>query len=219
MKLAKKVLALVVAAAVVACCGVLAFAADPAYVLSNTVDGDTVTIIVADADAAGHQSGQFYLTWDSAKLTYVDWDVLIGSKVLGGADFNEATGEAGYYYKEAQVDAAADLYVFTFKLVDGFTGETTVTATAHNGKPVALAAGSTTIVVGGAAEDDTTTTAAADDDVTTTAAAEEPSAEPTTKGGKVTPVNPGTGDNFALAAAAGVVALAGAAFIISKKSK
>ncbi|MCR5041170.1 MAG: cohesin domain-containing protein [Clostridia bacterium] len=126
-----------------------AFSADPAYVLSNSVYGDTVTVTVGAANAKGLQSGGFILSWDRDILSYNGFDGFRDVLIKAGAgDFNEENGMAPYFYRESQTEDSAELLRFEFTLVDpSWTGETTVTAEPDYSDPFELTSGSTIVVV------------------------------------------------------------------------
>lgn len=245
MKLAKKVLALAVALALVCCCGIMAFAADAATVsLTSKVDGDNVVVTASFVNAAGLKSFDFTVKYDATKLTYVKTKAAADAKAVADTSSpmtetpnDKTAGEVrvGGYFQESLdsqyfADAASPVDAANFSCVDitftkvaGATGSTDVTVVINTASGATLTAGSATTVALTVAE--TTTAAAAE----TTTAADNGEASKTTanakdesaKGTDTTKksANPATGDDFALAAAAGVMALAGVAFVISKKRK
>lgn len=256
MKIAKKVLAVVMAVALVACFSAMAFASE--LVKDNAsielvLDGTDVKLYAKNCENLA--SANLELKFDPAVVTKV--------RVVSGDDAKNVIGdnfennsftaeqntknlekvEYGFYFKaclwssakfaeedlseEANINGE-NFHVATFKLtlVDGKTANDVVvgltgTVSFANGlegadKVEEKPENFKFVGIEKAAAPVETTTEAP---VETTTAAPEPSKEaPTTAAGK-TDGNNKTGDTGVLAIAAGVVALAGAAFVVSKKRK
>ena len=256
MKIAKKVLALVMALAMIGALTVMAFA-QGTYAITAEKDGETVIARVALKNGAGTLSDSFTVKYDPAVLKIADPDMdvesgkdvvdlknnvpetvntLMGAPNIGG--LSEGTqlplGEILYGYAFSQalspeyIKAARgkttniDVNDFEF-LVIYFTVlndkvDTTIQVLDANG----AVAGTATIKGAAAAEEPSQ----AEEKPTEAEKPEETKAnEEATKVEEGTKAsNPGTGDkktgdNMALAAAGAVVALAGVAFVISKKRK
>ncbi len=247
MKIAKKVLALVMALAMVAGFACVSFAAQNPTITAKATETDGyVKVVLTAKDAVGMASFDIVLDYDASVLTFDfaeegvdaakmsdtkknsfsyeigDTDAANGKLLVGGyfktniktAEETAADAKPG---KDVTVDdktfdlvtvyfavADAEAYNADVKVSGGFgMGENKDDATAHT-----IKAFTKTVTLKEAPE--TTTKAPVVDKETTT---------------KKAPVtNPDTGDkpqgdNMALAAAFGVVALAGAAFVITKKRK
>ncbi len=257
MKIAKKLLAAVVAVMLVCTLAVSAFAAvsasaDVDVSLETTwenEDGYVVVDVYLDK-AVGATSWKLDLKFDPAVLEYEyceDGAAVAECKetknntiegAIGDTNASEGILEIGGYMKLAmftQDDFTADakknqdalvnpdhchLWTLYFVIVDeagyeavetAMTIEGTVDFAGCNDKGFEYAAADTKTVA---------------DETAKTGAAEPTTAEPTTidtqRPTEDKPIKPGekpTGDSAALAAAAGVVLLAGAAFVVSKKRK
>ncbi len=244
MKIAKKVLAVVMAVAMIAALSAMAFAADKATIAlkaSEPADG-IITVTLAVKNGQDFATSQVELEFDATALEFVpatkkadfaqckdfldmaaagnqtllqpNTTEAAKGKIIVAFGFTEVLDDLAGYGLDSDIN---DFNIATMKFkvlkndVDAsiaVKGQVTIgdkeNAKTHDIAETYVVAKSTV----------TGTTKAAD--VATTKAAE---GEKTTK-----PANPNTGDqktgdNMALAAAAGVVVLAGAAFIISKKRK
>ena len=244
MKIAKKVLAVVMAVAMIAALSAMAFAADKATIAlkaSEPADG-IITVTLAVKNGQDFATSQVEPEFDATALEFVpatkkadfaqckdfldmaaagnqtllqpNTTEAAKGKIIVAFGFTEVLDDLAGYGLDSDIN---DFNIATMKFkvlkndVDAsiaVKGQVTIgdkeNAKTHDIAETYVVAKSTV----------TGTTKAAD--VATTKAAE---GEKTTK-----PANPNTGDqktgdNMALAAAAGVVVLAGAAFIISKKRK
>lgn len=231
MKIAKKVLAVVMAVALVACFSAMAFAAEGKIVLkaSDVVDGK-VKVQAVITNSADFKTGDWVLTYDAAALklttpaiatltnpangtgdlTQIATDS-VAMAAMGGnlitAYNTEKDGEIqiGFAFKESLgSDAETILFTAEFDVADGAKNVKVSLATKEGEAVDAL------VLLKEEAPVETTTAAPE---------TEAPSTEaPTTAAGKTDGDNK-TGDTGVLAIAAGVVALAGAAFVVSKKRK
>lgn len=205
MKLAKKMLASVMALALVAVLALTAFAA-PALSVTATdaVVGETVKITLAATDMVGLQSADLELAYDADALEYV------GVSYPDGAKFTPAAGNpsAGLatislmYLESAEADSA--FCTFEFKVLK--TGDTAVTVKATSWDPEATL-------------EEATLTIKAHDPVvveTTTAAPETPT-EPASADVPTTKPNITQTGEAGIAAIAGVMALAAVAFVATRK--
>ncbi len=245
MKIAKRVLAIAMAVAMIACCALMASAAikPDAAKFELVLDGTDVKLYAKDC--IGLASADVVLTFDPAVVTKVNVRSGADSKNVNSDNFenNSFTAENNmsdltkaaysFYFKEylwtSEKFAAEDMseeaninaenfHIVTFRLTlaEGKTAEdVTVGITVNasftdDSKVVEKVTGLTATGIEKKAEE---TTAAPEE---TTAEAPSTPAE-TTKPGVVE--GPNTGDTGVLAIAAGVVALAGAAFVVSKKRK
>ena len=226
MKIAKRVLAVVIAMTMVAALSAMAFAAGPVFKLVGSADGDTATVTLYLVNCEGFESGDVVLTYDK--------DVLSFTKAGKGKDAS-AIDDSGNTYSQLANGNEAGIVKFTFNLLENLQAtdgvdEKNFAAEVFTFKVIDASAPSTEIKltiksqtgVEATAEDCTITLKPEPDKGTTadvtpvieTTTAEDPS-------GKINPPtgDEPTGDNMALYAAGAVVALAGAAFIISKKRK
>lgn len=246
MKIAKKVLAVVMAIAMIGCLTAMAFAAPVGKgYLTAEKDGTDITVYLKLKDAIGLQAGKAVITYDPAVVEYQYADygadaaevnancvsskngctALENGEVAGTVEysltFTESLGTLADFQSQAkkksynfQLDPNDFEYaVFYFTVIDEKAAKATFTL---NGEGDVVAAG-TTVDVEIAGVPQTT-------EAPSTNKAPETTEAPATKEAPTKESNPSTGDvktgdNMALAAAAGVVALAGAAFIISKKRK
>lgn len=241
MKIAKKVLALAMAVAMVACFAAMAFAAENKVVLKATevVDGK-FNVEVTAVDFADLKAGNWDISYDPAVVSCVKADnngkgdfaniandpvlmaaasgqLQVAYNVIREGDDNKGpeTGliKVGFAFQE-NLGRAEDTVLFTlnFKVVDEEAANVEL-------KLAGDAEG--TLVVALKAEEETTaapvetTTEEVPVETTTEEAPSTP--EETTNKGVV--AGPNTGDTGLLAIAAGVVAVAGAAFVVSKKRK
>ena len=267
MKIAKKVLAVAMAVAMIACFAAIAFAApaDAAYKVSlvdATDDGYDYALVLSIENGVSFAAGGVTIKYDPAVLVYAEdnaegKDAAAMKKLIKSSNSftYEANGDtagelvAEFYFKEnlwstekflaekkasskdADVKAinvnAFELINFYFTLAEGKTADdVVVTVTANNANFIGADGEKVAYpeikCIGIEKKVDETTAAPVEE---TTAAPEAPSTpdettaapEATTDAGKTE--GPATGDTGVLAIAAGVVALAGAAFVVSKKRK
>ena len=202
MKLAKKMLASVIALAVVAALALTAFAAAPVVSLtaSKAVVGEEVTITVAAKDMAGLESADLEFAYDAEALEYV-------SVKAGSTDFTPAAG-----------NPEAGLVTFSLMYLETATADTTLCTITFK----VLKAGNTDVAMtvgswdGTDAPADVTVTVAAEEKATTPAPTEPAPAEPTSKVPTTDNKIPQTGE-AGVAAIAGVMALAAVAFVATRK--
>ena len=235
MKIAKKVLAVVMAVAMVACLSAMAFATESSVSLKvgAVEDGKfRVEIVTSDADL---QSANFVVKYEAAALKCAAAKVGAGltTAVMDGNLIQQANNtvdgevQIGLAFtnnlgQDAGVEGEVVLYYMDFEVEDAEASKVTITLEADE-----KAADSAEVVLKEVEETTTveveeTTTAKVDETTTaktetTTAKTETTTAKTETTTNKV--VGPETGDTGVLAIAAGVVALAGAAFVVSKKRK
>lgn len=242
MKIAKKVLALAMAVALVACFAVMAFAAPAGAKLSFTAGEPNakglVEVKVNAVNCTGLTSFDITLTADNGAALVKIADTADGEAAKKAdnaftSEFNKANGQYSGYFKNnlwSTADftkAAEDLYeelpatfsaenfglgVLTVKVNDGAT-TLSVKGTAKFADGSELAAINETVKIGQAAATEAPTQAP-------TTAAPSTKAPATQAPTTAAPVKqPPTGDNSIIAVAAGVVILAGAALLITKKRK
>ncbi len=236
MKIAKKVLAVVMAIAMVACLSAMAFATESSVSLKvgAVEDGKfKVEIVTSDADL---QSANFVVKYEAATLkcaaakigTGLTTAILDGNLIQSSNNNVDGEVQIGLAFtntlgQDAGVEGEVVLYYMDFEVEDAEASKVTITLEADE-----VAADTAEVVLKEVEETTTveveeTTTVEVEETTTkvdeTTAKVEETTqckpAESTTN--KV--VGPETGDTGVLAIAAGVVALAGAAFVVSKKRK
>jgi len=241
MKIAKKVLALVMAIALVGVMSAVAFAADPQIVVKAALDDGVVTVTVYAVNAVGMLAVNGKLDVDSSVLEYDYSEEGADAAQMGDTknnsfsyEFNDATGEFGAYFKEAlptaaEAAAAAKkgktvaindanfaLVTLYYNVKEGATADSTAIkfdVTSKNGVASLTGVGTTVTLKTTPSTPANPTTPGATGVPATTAEAGTKKAVPSnSKTG-----DQKTGDNAALIAAIGVVALAGAAFVISKK--
>ncbi len=209
MKLAKKMLASVIALAVVAALALTAFAAAPVVSLtaSKAVVGENVTITVAAKDMAGLESADLEFAYDAEALEYVS--VKAGSTEFTPAAGNPEKGLVTFslmYLETATADTT--LCTITFKVLKA--GNTDVAMTIGSWDGTEQPADVTVTV---AAEEKTTAPAPSTTETTTEApVVTEPTSEVPTTDNKI----PQTGE-AGVAAIAGVMALAAVAFVATRK--
>lgn len=208
MKLAKKMLAGVIALAVVAALALTAFAAAPVVSLtaSKAVVGENVTITVAAKDMAGLESADFEFAYDAEALEFV-------SVKSGSTEFTPAYG-----------NPETGLVTFSLMYLETATADTTFCTITFK----VLKAGDTDVAMTIGSWDGTEQPA----DVKVTVKAEEKATEPApTQPAPTTPVvteptskeDPTTGKDIpqtgeaGVAAIAGVMALAAVAFVATRK--
>ena len=251
MKLAKKVLAALMAIAMIAGLSAMAFAASPTIALVPEVDGTDVYVAVVLKDAIGAKSWDINVTYDASVLAFSyaedGADVAQVAKTKGNSittDYNGDTAglvKTSGYFKTTLTDAATfeadskkssdpakvnaeacEVIVLAFEVKDANAtkADFAIEVTAQSG--VEFAGQGCTAVL---KDEPKPTDPQPTDPKPTDPQPTDP--KPTEGGEKTTdtpnPTNKGgnvnTGDNMALAAAAAVVVLAGAAFVISKKRK
>lgn len=208
MKLAKKMLASVIALALVAALALTAFAAAPVVSLTATDAkvGETVSITVSAKGMAGLESGDLEFAYDAETLEFVsvaqtfaaaDGMGLGGTPSAGVATFSFAI------YETAKADG--DICTITFKVLK--EGETTVTLKYNSwaGTDMPEAASVTFNKVEAPTTPAPTTPAP-------TTPVEPTSKEDPTTGNQI----PQTGE-AGVAAIAGVMALAAVAFVATRK--
>lgn len=210
MKLAKKMLASVIALALVAAFALTAFAAAPAVSLTATkaVVGEEVTITVSGKDMAGLESAVLEFTYDAEALEFVSidktadaaYDMGTGDKLADSSTITWAI----IYMNAAKADSG--LAVLTFKVLKA--GDTDVALRIDSWDGTAQPADATVTVK---AEEKTTTPASTTPAPTTPAPVEPTSKVPTTDD-----QIPQTGE-AGVAAIAGVMALAAVAFVATRK--
>ena len=124
MKLTKKILAVVLAVALVAVLGVAAFAAGPSLSLSATKSGKTVTLTLSGSDLTGFQAGDVVITYDNTKLTYVDRSITAPEGMGDGGKAIDVDNQVTFSYMttDAMKTSSAVLATYTFKVVDGADG-------------------------------------------------------------------------------------------------
>lgn len=240
MKIAKKMLACVMALALLGCFAVTAFAATPSVVaVPGKVDDGTVAVTIIAKNAVGLTSADVVLKYDPAVFEYsyaenaADADQIAGTKNnTFTADYNgEVSGEVtiGFYFKtsltttaeavaQAKKGAVINYDENAFKAIvvylDVIDAKAASSELALTGNFKTLTADANAV--------NAKATATLKEVPTTVAPTEAPTAAPTTVPTSDIPDTgdePKTGDNAALAVAAGVVLLAGAAFVITKKRK
>ena len=245
MKIAKKVLAVVMAVALVGCFAVMAFAAPENAKITLTASEPNakglVTIAVNAVDSIGLASFDFVVTADEGvtlvKAGETD-DHAEAKKADNGFsyEFNKADGKLAGYFKnnlwstEEFKKAAGDLFedisatfnannfglvVLTVKVNDGVAANVKIDGTVKYADE-STATVSETVLVGKAAEVTTEAPTTVAPETTTEAATKAPAETTTAKTGDN---DTNTGDNGVLAIVAGVAVLAGAAFVVSKKRK
>lgn len=261
MKLAKKVLAVVMALAMIGCLTAMAFAAgDPAYSIevADVSDG-VVTVKLYANNMVGLKSGAIEFKYDNSVLEF-DYDddgedaamASLTKKNSFTKELNpdltvdgSAAFKFGFYFKEAlwtadefaanakkagTVNINSDKFelgvlYFNVKNADATDTKFEIVAadTTADGVDAKLPANVTVVLKEAPATEATEATEATKATEATEATEKGTDATVVTEEKPTDNANPNgdvkTGDTMALAAAAGVVALAGAAFIISKKRK
>lgn len=221
MKIAKKVLAVVMAVAMIACLSAMAFATESKVILEvEAVAGNTFNVVAYANDYVDLEAANWEITYDASAINCVSSEVNVSGAM--GAINTDVAGKvsAGIIFMNAfGQNGKVALFTLNFEVVDATAKDVEIVLTGDDGA-------SATVVV--LKEEETTaapeeTTAAPEE---TTAAPEETTAAPeaTTavpEGESTTNKTEGVpaGDTGVLAIAAGVVALAGAAFVVSKKRK
>lgn len=263
MKIAKKVLALVMAIAVIGCSAAMAFAAPEnakaALTVGEVVDGK-FDVVLSLQNCLDFTAGDLVVGYDVNVLEFVPFKAKpdsmqcetlddakaftnAGNTFSGMGNAKEVPGEVKFAFNfvesldaetwEVDVDMAdVKLFKMTFKILDDSKAADLTLKGAlkfYDGSEVAVDEKFAAVEV----EETTEPTAEPTTEEPTTAeptTAEPTTAEPTTEEAPSTPdeettakgetdKGPATGDTGVLAIAAGVVALAGAAFVVSKKRK
>ena len=257
MKIAKKVLALVMALAMVAALGVMAFAeTSGTYAITAAKDDDGYIVArVALKNGAGTEADSFTVKYDSTTLKVESEDDVVPGKdaedmaanipstknqLLGGPNIggvSEGTelplGDILYGYAFAASLSSADLkpgkgkttaidpndfefLAIYFTVINDKATETTIQVLDSNG----AVADSVTVKLAEAPVEEPSKAEEKPTEEEPTKADETPTkVEEDTKASNPGTGDKKTGDNMALAAAGAVVALAGVAFVISKKRK
>lgn len=232
MKIAKKVLAVVMAVAMVACLSVMAFAAGTVSLKAGEVVDGKVKVQAIAKDYADFKADDWVLTYDAAALKLATpANPAVTNPANGTGDLAQIGTDAvalaamgGNLITAYNAEKAGEIQIgFAFKETLGsaaetilFTVEFEVTNGAKNVEVKLAKKDGTAVDSLVLLEEVAETTTAAPVETTT---AEVPSTDaPTTAAGKTDGDNK-TGDTGVLAIAAGVVALAGAAFVVSKKRK
>ncbi len=248
MKLAKKVLATVMAVAMIFALSALAFAAGtPTVVIeAKKADAKTVALYVYLKDAIGLKSLDTEITYDAAVLEFSydeegadaaqvgqtkkntwnsDYNAETAGLIKWSAYFKTELTDAATFANDAKKEGTVDInaenfeaIVFYFDIKDANAENTAFEVTVTNKDGVELVAGEKATVTLKEKQEEPEPSSAEQEEPSSSEAASE-------EGSK--PVVPDTGDDdkntdaqtWAIAAAAGVAALAGAAFIISKKRK
>lgn len=218
MKLAKKMLACVMALALVAVLGLTAFAATP--VVSGTATdayvGQEVNVTVSVTGFTGAEDGTIFFNFDPEVLEFVS---VSGASVTDISAVSglvkDSTDQVSYAFMFAESSAvdSTELVYLTFNVLKA--GDASITFTCDSWDGVDTPAGGTIAIT--ATEEPETTTAEPTTAAPTTEPADvEPTSAtaPTTKSATTTPV---TGSTTAIAAVAGVMAIAAVAFVATRK--
>lgn len=213
MKLAKKILACVIALALTACLGVVAFAADaPSVILDGKYDDSTKTLTVTMSldKAKGHQTATLLVGFNDKEVEFVSAEEAGDNNVAGLATDGKNLSGASMTSKEFKDDVLA-IATYTLKVKDGVNK---VTLTVNDESvvddtiKVANAGKSFVFSTEKATTEPAPSTKADDDNKTTTKPAETTTKKPDTI--------KKTGD-AGIAVIAGVSALAAVAFVVTKK--
>lgn len=113
MKIAKKLLAVVMALAMIAAFAAVAFAASPSFSVTDNGDG-TYAVSVKFVDAVGLKSGKLYFGYDAGKVTEIKMKNGADAKNIGDVDnsysreFNAGINPAeyGFFFKDVLWDSA-----------------------------------------------------------------------------------------------------------------
>ncbi len=266
MKIAKKVLALVMAIAVIGCSAAMAFAAPEnakaALTVGEVVDGK-FDVVLSLQNCLDFTAGDLVVGFDTDALEFVPFKekpdsmqcetladakefTNAGNTFSGMGNAKEVAGQVKFAFNfvesldaetwGVEVDMAnVKLFKMTFKVLDDSKGADLTlkgalkfvdgSEVAVDEKVVAVKAPEATT-----AEPTTAEPTTAEPTTAEPTTAEPTTAEPTTEEAPSTPdeettakgetdKGPAAGDTGVLAIAAGVVALAGAAFVVSKKRK
>lgn len=215
MKLAKKILACALAIALVACLGVVAFAADApkANVAAKFAEDGTITVTVSATGAK--ESAMVLLDYDRTKAEFVSFEKATGDAVNGGMNDGGETNDADKFLSAVTVSSGeftldtVAIGTFTLKAKDGvdsieFTivegsniDENDISGSISVKRDVATTAAPTTAAP--SAKSDAKTTA-------------KPTTTKKTNGTSI----PKNGD-AGIAVVAGISALAAVAFVVTKK--
>ena len=212
MKIAKKVLALVMALAMVAVFACVSFAATAN--VSEIADGQFTVSVAVDANAL--ESADFTVTYDATVLEYVD---AVAGVAAPAMCMGNVTGEGEVsvsLFWLASYTGSDSIAVLTFKVIDADAAEATLVI---NGLE---ATATETVVTLKEVEETTVEETTVEETTVEETTVEETTVEVEESSSVVANPDTGdqnTGDNMALAAAAGVVALAGVAFVLTKKRK
>ncbi len=256
MKLAKKVLAIVMALGLIACMAAMAFATDGSYYLGSVTsnDGKVLKVTLYASNAIGLSSGKITVNYKGVAFDYADEgaQAALADTAKGNSftfDVNDTTAGKvifGFYFKENLWDAgtfkaagqgapldinvgAFDLATFTFNVVDADYSVSVV----YEGKDIYGGADYFEDAVVKANTTPEVTTIKEVSEIPTgsnAAPAPAPAGEPAPCDANSAPAAPAcnnvktdggknTGDNGVIAVMAGVIALAGAAFVVTKKRK
>ncbi|MCR5689495.1 MAG: cohesin domain-containing protein [Clostridiales bacterium] len=234
MKLAKTLLACIVALVLVASC-VSAMAATTATVnavadKSEIKIGDEVTVTVSISNAAGFESGAAWLSFDTSLLELVstdEGDTKASVVTTYEADEIAAANADGqihnsFAYTRSETKDSVSIYTATFKAKAngvakfGFVAGELLNLEVGSVASVTIADATTAAPTTAAPTTAAPTTAAPTTAAPTTKA--PTTAAPKTEGTTAPKTTPKTGD-ASMAIVAGLAVLAGAAFVASKKSK
>lgn len=215
MKLAKKILACALAIALVACLGVVAFAADApkANVAAKFAEDGTITVTVSATGAK--ESAMVLLDYDRTKADFVGFEKATGDAANGGMNDGGETNDADKFLSAVTVSSGeftldtVAIGTFTLKAKDGVDS---IEFTIVDGSNIDEndISGSVTVKRDVATTAAPTTAAPTKADEKTTKAEAKPT---TTKKGTSIPKNGDAG----IAVVAGISALAAVAFVVTKK--
>ena len=209
MKLAKKILACVIALALTACLGVVAFAADaPSVILDGKYDDSTKTLTVTMSldKAKGHQTATLLVGFNDKEVEFVSAEEAGDNNVAGLATDGKNLSGASMTSKEFKDDVLA-IAIYTLKVKDGVNK---VTLTVNDESVV-----DDTIKVANAGKSFVFSTEKATTEVTSVAPTTKAPTAPETTTKKPDTIKK-TGD-AGIAVIAGVSALAAVAFVVTKK--
>lgn len=224
MKLAKKMLASVIALAMVAALALTAFAATSSVelVASEAVVGETMTVTVKASGAEGLESAGLFLEYDSSVLQFVEMtesEEKTAPNMVEGGEYEAGKLSLMAAYTRSATEASVELAVYTFNVIA--EGDATISYEVSewvvNGEDLTDTMSAGQIVVKAAEKVVETTTEAP---VTTTAeatTAEATTAEATTAEPTEKPESIGDYGEAGVAAVAGVMALAAVAFVVTRK--
>lgn len=215
MKLAKKILACALAIALVACLGVVAFAADEpkANVVAKFAEDGTITVTVSVTGAK--ESAGLLLDYDRTKADFVGFEKATGDAANGGMNDGGETNDADKFLSAVTVSSGeftldtVAIGTFTLKAKDGVDSIEFKLVEGSNIDEIDVT-GSVTV------KRDVATTAAPTTAAPTTKAPTKTTVKPTTTkktNGTSIPKNGDAG----IAVVAGISALAAVAFVVTKK--
>ncbi len=228
MKLAKKVLVLVVALALISTAAFSAFAAGSLSVSApaKVNEGETFTVTATLNGAANFESGTFQLSWNSAVFEYVSQtNAEVGSPV--GDKISDSAATIAFMFPTVCGQDSLQMATFTFKAIgapgekDTFTLEVLDEDYAPEGEMPGAASANVEIVAAETEPSDTQPSETEPTPTEPTTGDTQPTATTAVAPSDTTArqnVIPRTGD-AGIAVAAALVVLAGAAFVASKKSK